>query len=485
MKDNFIFDFAIIGAGVVGNAIARELSKYNLKIAVIEKNYDVCFETSGRNSGVIHAGFSYDTGSLKNKLCVQGNEEFDEVSKILDVPFKRCGKLLVGHTEEDFNQLKKIMQQGKNNQVQGMKLINETEINKLVPDAVGKYGIYSKNSGIVDPFIYTIALAESAAINSVNYFFDTKVINIKYLDSEQIYCIKTSKSTINSRWIINSAGLNCNEISNLVGINYNVIGSKGEYIVLNKKSGNKLPMPIYPVPNNTYMGIHVTNTTDGNVLVGPDAENVCCSSNYPTHKDNIDNLAKNANKIWPLVNRKDYIRTYSGILPKKTSSNGNIEDFTIKIEDDTTPNFINLIGIESPGLTAALPIGRYVVNLIKEKENLTSNKNFIPHRKGIRKFSEMSYAEQKIAISQNKDYGEIVCRCQKVSKAEIIQAINNPLNISTVSSIKYRTKSMMGQCQGGYCQMRITNLIEEIKNIPAENIKYQGENSNMFIGKIR
>lgn len=479
-----IYDFIVIGSGVVGSAVARELSKYKVNVAVLEKNYDVCFETSGRNSGVVHAGFSYDVGSLKSKLCLEGNLMFEEISETLDVPFKRCGKLLVGNTEEDLNTLKKVIIQAKENNVSGMSLINESQLHKLVPAAIGKYGVFSKNSGVVDPFIFNIALAENASLNSVSYYFNNEVLDVKYIDNK--YEITTNNGKFFSRWVINSAGLNCGVISSMVGIDdYKIIGSKGEYIVLNKSAGDLLPMPIYPVPSNTYMGIHVTNTVDGNVLVGPDAENTLNFTDYSVVDKNIKFLEKSANTLWPHVNKKDYIRTYAGILPKWVYSNGNIQDFKIERIDNTTPNFINLIGIESPGLTAAIPIAKYVLELIKEKENLKNNNSFNPERKGITKFSNLNFKEKENLIKSNPQYGEIICRCEKVSKSEIIQAINNPLNVCTLASIKYRTRSMTGQCQGGYCQMRITDLIEEYKKINFKDIKYKGIDSNIFTDKTR
>lgn len=479
-----IYDFLIIGSGVVGSAIARELSRLDASICVLEKNSDVCFETSGRNSGVVHAGFSYDTGSLKNILCLKGNVNFDTYARELDFPFKRCGKLLVGNNLEDLESLKKTYDQGLRNGVKKMSLVDEGKIQELVNGAIGRYGIFSENSGIVDPFLFNISLAENAASNGVDFFFNEKVISIE--KSYDLFIVKTPSKKYKTKFLINAAGLFAAEISKMLGIDeYKVIYSKGEYIILNKDYGKFLPMPLYPVPSNTYMGIHLTNTTDGNVLVGPNAEITFDNTDYSVTSSGVYELEKSANRIWPFVKRDGYIRTYSGILPKWVDDKGIIQDFKIEILDNKVKNFINLIGIESPGLTCAIPIGEYVRNLILEREYFKENKNFNPYRNGIKKFSQMTFDEKNKAINNDKDYGEIICRCENVTKSEIIEAIKNPLGVYTMKSIKYRTRAMTGLCQGGYCQMRIAKLIENELNINYKDITYSTKDNNLFFGRLR
>ncbi len=279
------YDVAVIGAGVVGSAIARELSRYKLKIGVFEKNLDVCNETSGRNSAVVHGGFAYDADTLKARFCVAGNRMMGDLSEELDFPFKRCGKVLVGNTEEDMEQLKRTLKQGDVNGATGLELIDEKKLHELVPAVVGKFAMWSKNSGIMDPFLFTIGLAENAAENGAKFLFGHEILGIERVDDD--YLLRTGKGEYKAHWVINAAGLGCKTISDMLGITgYHVIGSKGNYIILDKRLGSLLPMPVYPVPSNTYMGIHVTPTVDGNVTVGPDAENVTDFSYYgvPTEK---------------------------------------------------------------------------------------------------------------------------------------------------------------------------------------------------------
>jgi len=483
---NGLFDVMIIGGGVAGSAIARELSRFRLRIGVLEKNLDVVNETSGRNSGVVHGGFAYDTGTMKAKLCVEGNRRMGALSEELGFKFIRCGKVLVGKSDADYEQLKKTIEQGKRNGAEGLSLISEEELHALVPKAVGKFAMLSKNSGIVDPFQFTIALAENAVKNGVSYFFGAEVISAGH-DKEGNWILKTEYDSYTSRWIINSAGLGCGTISDMIGIKgYRVIGSKGDYIILDKRTGPLLPMPVYPVPSNTYMGIHVTNTTDGNVIIGPNAENVTDFSYYGVTQKNLDYLVKSASEIWPCINRGDFIRNYSGILPKWVDENGVIQDFKIEIREEMAPHAVNLVGIESPGLTAAVPIAETVVKLMQEHGfRAEENKDFDPGREKPVRFSELSDEEKEKMILSDPDYRELICRCEMVTKAEILRALKNPLGVCTMSGIKYRSRAMMGRCQGGYCQMRIEKMIEEFRGKKPEEVLLERKGSYILTGKLR
>ena len=480
------YDVIVIGSGVVGSAIARELSRYDLNVGVLEKELDVVCETSGRNSGVLHAGFNNKPGSLMAKFCVEGNQGFDKVAKELNIPFKRTGKLVTGFSDEDIKVLEELKEKGDKNGVKGLEIVSEKRIKELAPNVKGTKALYSPMTGILDPFIYTIALAENACENGVEFYLGREVKEIKR--KEECYEIITNKETYFTKWVINSAGLNSDKVARMLGItDYTIYPCRGEYFILDQKAGKYLNIPAYPVPNKKEggLGIHLTPSIHGNIFIGPSADYIDENDNYSATEEVMDMLVREGRKILPQIKREHFIRNFSGIRPKLVSKEkGGYADFVIE-ERKEIPNVINLVGIESPGLTSAVPIARYVVEKIKNKEILKENKKFNPIRKGIVKFSEQSEEKQAELIRENPDYGEIICRCETITKAEILSAVRNPLGVGTVTGIKYRTRAMMGRCQGGYCQTRIAEIIMKEKNSNTDELKYSRENGKMFVGKVR
>lgn len=481
-----IYDVVIIGSGVIGSAVAREIARYDLKIAVLEKELDVCLETSGRNSGVLHAGFNNIQGSLMAKYCVEGNLGFDKVAKELDIPFNRTGKIVVGFNEDDKVKLRQLKEQGDKNGVPGLEIIGKDRIKELAPYVDGEFAMYSPSTGIFNPFIYTIALAENAYKNGVDFHLDNKVMGINR--EEDIYKIKTIKDTYKTKWIINCAGLNSDKIARMMGIeDYTIYPCRGEYFVLDQKVGDYLKIPVYPVPNikEGGLGIHLTPTMDGNILIGPSTQYIDERNDYSATKEIMDLLIRDGERIFPYIKREFFIRNFTGIRPKLVSqSKGGYADFVIE-EKEEIPNVINLIGIESPGLTSALPIARRVVELLGRKLSLIEKDNFDPYKKGILCFKDQTEEKKRELIKSNPNYGEIICRCETITKQEILEAINNPLNVETVIGVKNRTRAMMGRCQGGYCQTRIVELIMKEKNKKEEEVTYARKNGNMFVGKVR
>ena len=363
-------------------------------------------------------------------------------------------------------------------------MIDEQKLHELVPAVVGKFAMWSKNSGIMDPFLYTVALAENAHENGVEYFFDHKVTGISRQDG--LYYLHSEHGDFCTRWVVNAAGLGAKQISDLLGLTgYRVIGSRSNYIILHKRMGKLLPMPVYPVPSNTYMGIHITPTVDGNVTVGPDAENTDILDNYGVPQPNIDSLALEGAKLWPHIFKKDQIRTFAGIQPKWVDEHGAIQDWKVEIRDEIAPNAVNLIGIESPGLTGSIPLARYVIDLMLEREKFEKNPEFTPYHKGIVRFASCTPEQQEKLIAQNSDYGEIVCSCENVTKAEIRQAIHNSLGVVTMTGIKYRTRAMMGGCQGGFCQPKLEHLLEQELGMDPADVRYSRQRSWILTGSMR
>ena len=480
------YDVIIIGGGAVGSAVARELTRWKLNVAVLEKESDVCTQTSGRNTGMLHAGFLYKPGSLKAQCAVEGNAEFDRVARELDVPFKRTGKLIVGFTEEDRERLEYFIERGKINGVPGMELIDRKRMDEIDPSAGGNFAIHCPSSGILDPFIYTIALAENAVKNGAEYHLYTEVTGTDRLENGN-HVLHTNRGDFSCRWVVNSAGLNSAKISEMLGIpGYVIQPVKGEYFVLDKKAGAFAKIPVYPAPTARFtFDTHATPTVDGNVLVGPNSFNVEDGEDYSVRQIGMDGLQESGSRMFRHMKRDYYIRTFAGARPKRIDpATGEVQDFLIECRDDV-PGVVNLVGIESPGLTSALPIARRVVNLIREREELTPNPDFDPIRKGFTRFHEASREEQAKLISENPDYGEIVCRCETVTRAEIVAAIHNPLGVCTVNGIKVRTRASMGRCQGGYCETRITAMIREELDKAVTDVRLTNGNSYMFTGYVK
>ena len=480
------YDIIIIGGGVIGSAIARELTRWRLTVAVLEKESDVCTQTSARNTGMLHAGFLYKTGSLKARFSVEGNAEFDAVAKELGIPFKRTGKLVVGFTEEHRERLLNMIERGRANGVPGMELIDRERMDEIDPSAGGNFAIHCPSSGILDPFIYTIALAENAAENGAAYHLNTEVLGADRLPGGQ-YLLRTNRGDFTCRWVINSAGLQSACVSEMLGIpGYVIQPVKGEYFVLDKKAGDFARIPVYPAPTpkNTF-DIHATPTVDGNVLVGPNSFPVDDGEDYSVSQAGMDELQEVGARMFKHMKRAYYIRSFAGARPKRVDPHtGEVQDFLIEYRDEV-PGVINLVGIESPGLTSALPIARHVARMLGEHEALIPNPAFNPVRQGITRFHEAGAEEKAALIAADPDYGEVVCRCETVTRAEIIQAIHNPLGVCTVNGIKMRTRASMGRCQGGYCQTRITSLICEELGIPIHEVARGSSGSQLFTGYVK
>ena len=484
MQQNY--DVVVIGGGVVGSAIARELSRYQLRIAVLEKESDVCTQTSGRNTGMLHAGFLYKTGTLKAICAVEGNQEFDQVARELDVPFKRTGKLIVGFTPEDRQRLENFMARGAANGVRGLEIIDRRRMDELDPSAGGNFAMWCPDSGILDPFLYTIALAENAAANGVEYHLNCAFTG-ETRQADGSHLLHTTKGDFHTRWVVNSAGLNSALVSQQLGIpGYVIRPVKGEYFVLDKLAGEYAKIPVYPAPNpdNTF-DTHATPTVDGNVLVGPDSQLARDFQDYESTQAAMDGLMASGSRMFKHMDRSYFIRNFAGIRPKRIDpETGAVQDFVLEYRDEV-PGVINLVGIESPGLTSALPLARRAVALMAQREELTPNPTFCPIRKGIRRFADMTDRERQAAIQENPDYGEIFCRCEQVSKAEILQAIHNPLGVHTVNGVKVRTRATMGRCQGGYCETRITQAIHEELGVSYQDMELGPEGSRMYTGALK
>ncbi len=480
-----MYDICIIGAGVIGSAIAREASKYKLNIAVIEKESDVAEGISKANSGVLHAGFNVPPNTLKAKFNVEGLNYFPLICNELDVFYKNSKKLVVANNKSELQYLKKLLEQGKKNNCKGLSLINEKQIKKIEPKINGKYAIYSEETAVILPYEFTIALAENAHENGVEFFLNNEVTNIT--KSDNYFTVNTNKNSVfETKIVINGAGLYSDKIASLTNSsNKKIYPCRGEYYIVDSDDAKDiLSTAVYPVPpaDGKGLGIHLTPTINGNILIGPSAD-------YITEKDNVENteevlnrIKKEAYKLLPELKNVTFIKNYSGNRAKLISENSNkkFEDFIIE-ESKEVENFINLIGIESPGLTASPAIARYVMeDIISQKHDLVKNEKFNPNRKGIKRGKFLSQDEKAELYKKDKNWGEIICRCEQVSKAEILQAINNPLNVKTLNGIKKRTHSMMGRCQGGFCIPKISEILTEEIGMKPNKVRKDRDGSYLY-----
>ena len=479
------FDCIIIGGGVVGAAIFREMTRFSWRVALLEAASDLASGTSGRNSGVLHAGFNCPTGQLRTELCVAGCKEYPALAAALDVPFVATGKLVTALTPDDLPGMEKLYNVGLKNGCAGLSIIDGDGIRARESHVDGIAALCSDATGVTNPFLLTIALGESAVQNGGQLYLQHNVTALERRADG--WLVRAGDAQFHTRWVINCAGLYADEVARMAGIDeYHIYPCRGEYYILDKRLAGLLGRPVYPVPNPKIggLGVHLTITVEGSVLVGPSAEYIDTRDDYATTRPVMEQLYAEAKALFPPITTGDFIRCYAGIRPKLTSpTQGGFGDFVIERRDDK-PGFVNLVGIESPGLTSSGPIARMVAGLIDEKENLQRKGDWIATRKGIARFAVADAQQQRQLIAADPDYGRIMCRCEQVTAAEIKQALANPFGVRTLAAVKNRTHAMTGRCQGGYCMARIVTLMQEA-GVPLNEIREREPGSEWFTGHVR
>lgn len=472
-----MYDVLIVGAGVVGSSIAREISRYKLKSIVLEKENDVCCGTSKANSAIIHAGFDAKPGTLKGQLNAKANELYDELSKELDFPFKRNGSLVLCFRNEDMSELEELMERGKKNGVPGLEIITGDEVRRREPaitDGVVA-ALYAPTGGIVCPFSLNIAMAENAYVNGVDFKFNSKVI--KVTKENDYFEVITEENVYKTRILINAAGVYSDVINNMLSKDkFTVIPRRGEYDLFDKYIGGMVNATIFQLPTKLGKGILVSPTVHGNLIVGPNAVDQEDKDDFETRREGLDEIIEKAYLSIKNIPLSSVITSFSGLRARTDK-----DDFILG-ESKDVPNFINAAGIESPGLTCSPLIGIIIGNIVKKKLNPELNVEFNPIRKGITHFNSLSIEEKEKLIKENHLYGRIVCRCESVTEAEIVDAITRPLGASDMDGIKRRTRAGMGRCQGGFCLVRNMELMEERLNIKFTDITKFGRKSTFVIG---
>ncbi len=475
-----MYDVAIIGAGVIGSSIFRELTKYNLKVIVLEKEKDVSMGTSKANSAIVHAGYDPKEGTLMAKYNVAGNEMFEDLCKELSVPFKRNGSLILAFDEEDMETVKGLYENGTKVGVKGLRILGKDEVLEMEPNLSEeiKGALYAPTGGIVGPFEYTIALAENAVQNGGGLKLKKEVVSIEKNDTFRI--ATQDGEVVEAKYVINAAGIYADKIHNLIcKESFKIIPRSGEYFIMDKSQGNVVSHTIFQCPSKLGKGVLVTPTVHGNLLVGPDARDIEDKEDLGTIGEGLDAIRETSMRTTKKINFRESIRNFAGLR-----ANPDTEDFIVE-ENDEVKGFIDVAGMKSPGLSSAPAIALGVVHILEKAGcKLEKKENFMAKRKQIH-FMELSAQEKAELIKKNPQYGRIVCRCESITEGEIVDAIKRSFGVLSVDGIKRRCRPGMGRCQGGFCGPRVQEIISREYNVPLESVVLEKDNSYILVGKTK
>ncbi len=471
------YDVAVIGAGVVGSLITRELSKYNIRIALLERCNDCAMGATKANSAIVHAGFDAKPGTLKAKLNVRGVELMKKFCKELNVPLKNNGALVVAFSEEEIPHLEELLKRGEQNGVPELRIVKRDELKQLEPNigdtAVG--ALVAPTSSIVCPYELTIAGVENAVTNGAEFIRNCEVTGIKRENGE--FVLSTTAGEITAKYVINAAGVHSGKIAKLIGDNsVEIIVRHGDYYLLDKSQGTLASHTIFQCPTKMGKGVLVSPTVDGNLIVGPSASDIDDGDDVATTAEGLDKIYNAATKSVPAVSLRNAITSFSGNRAHPTT-----DDFIIG-SSDVNKNFINVAGIESPGLSSAPAIAEMVEGIMTELTGgMEKKENFDPIRPEPVRFRHMSTEERAKLIEKNKAYGRIVCRCETITEGEILDAIHAPAGARDVDGVKRRTRAGMGRCQGGFCGSKVVEILARELGVPMNEItKFGGESKIMY-----
>lgn len=476
-----MFDVVVIGGGVVGGIILRELAKYQLKTVLLEKESDVAMGASRANSGVVHAGFDAKEGTLKAKFNVEGNSMMAELTKDLGVKYKQNGSLVVGFTTEDMETLQSLKQRGETNGVLGLQIIDKNQLAIMEPNisknALG--ALYAPTGGIVCPYELTIASIGNAMDNGAQLLLDFEVIKAEKTDNLFVVSAKDGRQ-VSGKVVINCAGLYSGQVAELFG-DYSIkIGArKGEYILLDRESAGFVNHTLFFTPTKLGKGVLVLPTVDNNILLGPTAEEV----DYEDTETSQNGLAWVIDKAKQMCDNIPFYNTITSFAGIRAYSYSH--DFIIE-NSKNVGGLINVAGIESPGLTSAPAIAKYVVNgLIGKLLPLKPNNNFNPTRTPDYFFKDLTVEEKNKLIKKDPSYGKIICRCEGVTEGEIIHAVTTNPCATTIDGVKRRTRAGMGRCQGGFCQPYVAEILAKHQGVSLLKITKAGKNSQLLKGETK
>lgn len=475
-----MYDIIIIGGGVSGCAAARELSRYKANICVIEKEEDVCAGTSKANSAIVHAGYDAQPGSLMAKMNVKGNEMMDEMARTLDFPFKRIGSMVVCIHEEDIDKLNELMARGQKNGVKGLRILDAKEAHTLEPNLTENVvaALYAPSAGIVCPFGMNIAYAENAAMNGVEFKFNTEVLNIQKNDGG--YVLETNKGMFETKTVVNAAGVYADKFHNMVSAQkIHITPRRGDYCLLDKTAGGHVSHTIFPLPDQFGKGVLVTPTVHGNLLVGPTAIDIEDKEATATTQQGMNYLTSKSGEAVKDIPMRQVITSFAGLRAHEEH-----HEFIIEELKDAK-GFVDVAGIESPGLSSAPAIGVRVKEIVAKMMQLKEKEDFIPERTGILNPNTLDLEERKKLIEAKPEYGNIICRCEMITEGEIMDAIHRPIGARSLDAVKRRTRAGMGRCQAGFCSPRTMEILARELGMSMADVTKSGGDSSLIVGKVK
>lgn len=472
------YDVIVVGAGVTGCAVARELSRRRGRFLVLERESDICEGTSKANSAIVHAGFDAEPGSWKARMNAVGSARMERLAKDLDVPYRRNGAMVACLREEELPKLWALYERGLQNGVSGMRLLSGDEARAMEPHLSKETQgvLLAETSAIICPFQLTLGLAENAAGNGVEFRLDTEVTGLEQKRGDWV--VHTSEGDAAARAVVNAAGIFGGWLHNLAGgKKLHITPRRGEYMLLDKAAGNHVSHTVFQLPGKYGKGVLVTPTVHGNLLVGPTAEDITDPEDTATTRAGLAQVAAKSALAVEGIPYRLAITSFAGLRAHEAG-----DDFIV---GETAEGFFDAVGIESPGLSSAPAIGEYLAGLVAEKLALPENPAFTPIRRAPPRMAELPVKERAERIRENPAYGAIVCRCEQVSEGEILDAVHGVLGARTLDGVKRRVRAGMGRCQGGFCSPRVMELLSRELSLDLTELRKSGKNSPIVLEKIR
>ncbi|MBQ7822258.1 MAG: NAD(P)/FAD-dependent oxidoreductase [Clostridia bacterium] len=481
-----IYDVIIIGAGITGAMTARALSRYELKLAIVEAGSDVASGATRANSAIVHAGFDAANGTLKAKLNARGCAMMPEVCAALDVPYKNNTSLVIAFGDDEENKLEELRARGEANGVEGLRIIGKDELHALEPSLSDNAtaALLAPSAGIVCPYELATAACENAVVNGADFITGFKVDNI--IKEENLISVCSGDKTLTARFVVSAAGCAADEIAAAAheeSFPVKIIPRRGEYMLMDKKLGSLAKATLFMLPSAAGKGVLVSPTVDNNLIIGPNAHEVE-KGDTSTTSAGLDEILAGAKRLIPSIDTRSVITSFAGVRATPST-----DDFYIE-ESASVPGLLHAAGIESPGLASSPAVAEYVKDkLVSMGLDLTERKDYIPTRRAYghmkKHFRDMTDDEKNEAIKNDPAYGRIICRCETVTEGDIVEAIHSPLGSSSLDMIKRRTRAGMGRCQGGFCSVRVVDIIARELGVDMSEVVKDSPASRLLYGKTK